>query len=345
MRRARIFIALLLLGCASQDSENAFAPVLSFGPPLVAFGSLSEPGLVFGHISDVEVLPDGSLLIADRESASVLHVTPDGALITGFGGRGEGPGEFQAPVDIALLPNDEYVVLDAERFHATRVKIEDGRHQYVADMPTGTQARKLCTFGSDLVVNALHGDHALLRLDLSGNVVGRGFDLSGTLDDRFPAPAQEDLRDRRRAGVMACLPSGWIAFASEWLPQIYLFDTEGGMRDSVHVTPHLTLQYSLDAGGGMTVDLPPEGWVHRAVTVHRMTPEVVAVQYMRYGPGGGDRDGGPTEIRLIRLRDGAHVIREDSVPFLAHVGASRAWAWRNLPFPQVVRVPFSYSGR
>lgn len=62
------------------------------------------------------------------------------------------------------------------------------------------------------------------------------------------------------------------------------------------------------------------------------------------GPEAGGRDDPPSELRLFRPSDGAQVILPDTLPRIEHIEGSTAWGWRNLPFPQVVRMSVPSAG-
>lgn len=63
--------------------------------PRAMFGQSDDwPGGVFAGIVDVARAPDGTIVVADSESASVSFFSADGTLIATVWRRGEGPGEF-----------------------------------------------------------------------------------------------------------------------------------------------------------------------------------------------------------------------------------------------------------
>jgi hypothetical protein len=50
-------------------------------------------------------------------------LTPEGRLLFTFGGKGNGPGTFRAPVDIAVAPEGHVFVVDQERETVERYRI------------------------------------------------------------------------------------------------------------------------------------------------------------------------------------------------------------------------------
>lgn len=80
-------------------SENGEL-LMTLGEP----GGAAEPGY-FYQPSDVLVTTDGTIFVADghgRGNARIMKFTSDGTLITTFGTKGSGPGEFNGPHALAM---------------------------------------------------------------------------------------------------------------------------------------------------------------------------------------------------------------------------------------------------
>ncbi len=109
-----LITALGLSGCAQDD---AAAPAGT-----VPRHELGEPEAVsgdFGSVSDIRVRRDGSLLVADGTGGELVLLDLDLGTRTVVGGRGEGPGEYQAPTRIWPLPGDSTLLLDASNNRVT----------------------------------------------------------------------------------------------------------------------------------------------------------------------------------------------------------------------------------
>lgn len=115
--------------------ENARPPEGSrldwrIGPePSLSFGaSEGEPPYLLHLVNDVAMLPDGRIVAADRGSDEVRVFDPRGTHLATWGGRGEGPGEFDSLWQIEPWPGDSIAawfaprrgisVFDAEGNHA-----------------------------------------------------------------------------------------------------------------------------------------------------------------------------------------------------------------------------------
>ena len=113
-------ICLFLGGCETQPPSFSFEVIQTYGVLEQTEDSLSQPahvreaaGAVLGQVRGVVQTPDSSVYVLDRGWRKIVAFRPDGSLKDVFlGGQGEGPGEFQNPVHMALTPNGELAVLD-----------------------------------------------------------------------------------------------------------------------------------------------------------------------------------------------------------------------------------------
>lgn len=89
--------------------------------PGLRLGALEgRPEEQFGRVVGVAPLVDGGVAVLDGQAAEVRLFDADGAYRTSFGSRGDGPGEFQSPIELALLPGDTLAVYDAVPRRITR---------------------------------------------------------------------------------------------------------------------------------------------------------------------------------------------------------------------------------
>jgi len=68
-----------------------------------------------GDISGIAVDAEGNTYLSDRLAAKIWIFDRDGRLSESIGGKGEGPGEFQAPTGIAVAPDGRLYVRDITR--------------------------------------------------------------------------------------------------------------------------------------------------------------------------------------------------------------------------------------
>ena len=100
-------MTLGLLACAQDDAAAPAGAVPRY--------ELGEPEAVsgdFASVNGIRTRPDGSLLVADATGGELVLLDLDLGTRTVVGGRGEGPGEYQAPSRIWALPADSTLLLD-----------------------------------------------------------------------------------------------------------------------------------------------------------------------------------------------------------------------------------------
>lgn len=80
--------------------------------PTVLIGMIDGPKhYMFQFITEVAILPNRDLIIADRAAGELRIFKPTGEFVRSFGGRGAGPGEFQG-IDGLLIARDRISVVD-----------------------------------------------------------------------------------------------------------------------------------------------------------------------------------------------------------------------------------------
>lgn len=77
-------------------------------------------GHQFAEIAAIDITDDGTIHVVDRGEPRVRVFGADGRLRVGFGRRGEGPGELQAPFAIGVSPDGSMRVVDIRLARVTR---------------------------------------------------------------------------------------------------------------------------------------------------------------------------------------------------------------------------------
>ncbi len=96
-RRMLILLAAGLLGSCGPDRDgSAEMTRWTVAPaPLFDVGAAQDDTLhMFGEVTGATRLPDGSVVVADRLSASLRYFSPEGRFVRSVGRKGQGPGEF-----------------------------------------------------------------------------------------------------------------------------------------------------------------------------------------------------------------------------------------------------------
>jgi hypothetical protein len=102
-----------LVGCADSP-PTASAPDLDALPTLsyqedLRVGSREDPELGFSQVGGVQVAPDGNVYVLDRQEREVRVYDQSGTPVRVIGRPGQGPGEFERPIQIGLLHDTLWV--------------------------------------------------------------------------------------------------------------------------------------------------------------------------------------------------------------------------------------------
>lgn len=129
------FAALLPAPAAPQRVVSLPAedrPLVARVEPLWLVGGVDAPEwAALGAAPRLAFGPDGALYILDERNDRLL-VVEEGALRAEIGRTGGGPGEFQAPRALAVLPSGEVVVYDVVQRRLSRFKADGA---FLGDAP------------------------------------------------------------------------------------------------------------------------------------------------------------------------------------------------------------------
>lgn len=118
---SRVAIATLLAGvslaCASPDAPAASRPEPVIASLVLTIGDDESLGgeYLFGSVASVALDPAGRIYVADRTDSSLRVYSRDGGYLRAIGREGEGPGEFQVPLDLVFSANGDLWVRDLNR--------------------------------------------------------------------------------------------------------------------------------------------------------------------------------------------------------------------------------------
>ena len=108
-------LALLLAGCGDGGDTPSLGDwtLKTEGVTLTEALRVSETDrFYFGSIADLDVTSEGRMVALDPEANHLKVLRPDGTLIDTLGRRGQGPGEFRRPTNIAVARGDSVYVFD-----------------------------------------------------------------------------------------------------------------------------------------------------------------------------------------------------------------------------------------
>ena len=103
-------------------------------------GADTVAGSVFQYLAWAEIMSDGNIIASDWESGEVSVFSPGGAFVRRIGMKGEGPGEFETPLQVLPGPGDSLHVADPgkridvfsrEGKFGRRVRLGEGNHPLI----------------------------------------------------------------------------------------------------------------------------------------------------------------------------------------------------------------------
>jgi len=106
-------------------------------------GSRDNPETSFGRIIAARSLSDGRVAVLDQQALQVRIFDQEGRLLASAGGAGDGPGEFQVPFYLDVLPGDTLLVYDVP---ARRATLFDAEGVFARALPQPTDGSGLLTY-------------------------------------------------------------------------------------------------------------------------------------------------------------------------------------------------------
>lgn len=98
-----------------QSEGWVFTPSLRIGV------SEGDTIYMFGRISDIAILSDGRIVVADALFHNLRFFSPQGRYLNRVGAGGAGPGEFAGDIQILVGPGDTILAVDQRNFRANRI--------------------------------------------------------------------------------------------------------------------------------------------------------------------------------------------------------------------------------
>lgn len=71
-----------------------------------------DPGFILNHISTIDIAENGRVYVVDKLESDVKVFSSSGEFLFPIGDKGQGPGEFENPRNLSILPNQQIVVVD-----------------------------------------------------------------------------------------------------------------------------------------------------------------------------------------------------------------------------------------
>ena len=157
------------------------------GKLLMTLGKRDEPGDApdrFNRPTDVAFAPNGDFYVTDGYgNARVLKFNKDGKLLTQWGKKGKGDGEFNLPHSVVVDAKGRVIVGDRENH---RIQVFDGDGKFLTKWNESGYPYGLALAGDRLFI-ADAREHWIKVLDLEGKLLGR-WGQKGTAPGQFETP-------------------------------------------------------------------------------------------------------------------------------------------------------------
>jgi len=274
----------------------------------------------FGQVTDVSEIRTDTFAVLDAMNSSIVLYTADGAFVSEYGSRGNGPGELFAPIGLALR-RGELLVLDRGNVRILSLGLVDGALSVRGETPLRLPSPQgFCTVDDRLFVLGLREDRLIHELDSSGQVVRS-----------FGDPLSNDPSGGRlsAAGKLVCSPTGRLAYVARTLNRVIVFNTEGEELWQSPIPGYVEQTYSTE-GGVMRPLRPEAGFVHRIATAHWLPDDRLFIQLDRSTASASPF----LESRMLDVVEG-WTTPDSRWPVALLVGRSVAVFYEEAPFPLI----------
>ena len=183
----------------SDPAASTAACTLSEAPIFRVGDDEGDEKQWFSSVRGVGRLSDGSVAVADRTSAEVRIFAPDGSHLRSMGRHGEGPGEFQDPFVLWVLPGDTIWVGDYRPY------------RYVVFTAEGEWVRNVAL--DPIYPNPSRGGGVLDNGVSVNSIERRPRSRDFTEPDTVVAEVHD--RDGKRVGVLSRLPTRRLGRAAD----------------------------------------------------------------------------------------------------------------------------------
>lgn len=319
-------------GARAGSTIEAFLHRLTASDPIVTVGV--EEGTkqaMLGTIVHATSDEEGRTYVLDGISKMVRIFDKEGRFLHAFGGAGQGPKEFMAPMGMALGPDGEIIVADGSR-HVKIFEPQDATYGLKTLVTLDYNPDDVCLIDDRFYVRGFH------RSDDGKETMIHAYSMSGDLlysfggGYRAPHPSIRAMMSRGEA--MACSEeANTVMILFEFLPTIYGFAPDGSLKWTVKLGDF--------AATTITEMLSDNG--HPALRYSKPEPGDVFVRHMAAFPRG------EVAIQLIRAgsrpyfydtyllsaQDGRGFRLEEFFPLLFGGASGQVLVGASVPFPQV----------
>ena len=217
-----IVVVALLSACESSTAERTSSPRLV----VVDSVTLAESDSSFvAQPSDLVVTPAGGFVVSDAFLRTLLTFGPDGRFQSTIGRRGDGPGEFQYPLWLALSGDSVIYASNYAQVQAYDLRTGAFVGQNRFELPP----RMMQVVGSDLFVGHVDSVH-------QGSIAVLDIESGATrTTGPFPTMLNHPMARAMFAGVALAVRGDSIASAYTVSDKVFISRRNGTVLDSIGV--------------------------------------------------------------------------------------------------------------
>lgn len=279
-------VGVLASACAGAASSESGPPEWALeATPVLAVGDTEDSDTaLFSRITDVRLMPNGALAVADGAASAVLLFDAAGTPIGTRGRRGRGPGEFAGQISLARLADDAVAVWDPSQSRWSAVQVGDAE---IPQLPDSLGDAAWTHAGVIVLGEGLIPAWAppLLKAVADSNPATK----LGFLDETALLWVNRDAAMREWVAYAGAEPVGRLTLPPNFKPMQFVGDRVAGLlADSVGLEQVVVFRFARPAGVSPARDAAaaaPADSGQRATLMSAMRMAVVA-QEMHYATTG-----------------------------------------------------------
>lgn len=297
------------------------------GESTVVIGGPGDLSIDLAEVSEVEFMPDGRLLVLDRQSVRLHLFAQDGRLIHTHGREGDGPGEWRFPSSLDVVPPGSIHLISQGLGRVHAYQLRGGELQLVEEASIDFIGRDLCMLDEGMFLLGLRGGQTIHHVGPSGEVmrsfappVKRPNELLGAW---APVTAEWTADGR----VLCDRQQGLLIHVPSHLPTVSAYKPSGELAWRFDLPNWSQVRWERRGDGRIqAAPAPDTGVASSVVSAVWLSKAGLLVQVRNFGTPGDPSSESEVMTVLIDVVEGSSCTVSQALPkLLAKVGDR--WAW------------------
>lgn len=298
-----------------------------------AIGALDgRDELMFGRIDQAEITTTQQLLVLDGQASQLKLFTINGKPLQTLGGAGQGPGEYQSPMNFSASSTDTLAVFESNgRIHLYSMGPDSISFSRFLDLKVFLNEG--CLMNGQLVIHGIRKDSRS-----AFHVFGLDGQFRYSFGEIYRTPDRR-LRDQLSNSEIECIERDNIVIAAPVLiPQIRAYEVQSGkLLWTVSPTDYKPIDIRVDSDGSTRNRIPSEGY-HGSIELHvDEEGSTIVYQFALVTPESREKGELANIHTLLVSRDGGGAFYVgDSIARLRDTRGGSILFSRKNPFPQLL---------